>query len=197
MSIPPICQGILTLTTALVNPISYHLFCKCTPKNNISSHFHSLCYKQTFYQVCIFYPMLQTDLLPSIHFLYPVACVQLMRFRCAICIASPVYVSKNTPCYSPTLSIVAVTFFVSSNYSFFGLFRGNGGLKTATTLCLSRLSGIQLSVRKWNAYIRAYKVHHIKHILYVSEAISFTDNELNLVISCFNPGITHTIADCI
>ena len=79
----------------------------------------------------------------------------------------------------------------------FRLFRGNGGLKTATTLCLSRLSGIQLSVRKWNAYIRAYKVHHIKHILYVSEAISFTDNELNLVISCFNPGITHTIADCI
>ena len=77
------------------------------------------------------------------------------------------------------------------------LFRGNGGLKTATTLCLSRLSGIQLSVRKWNAYIRTYKVHHIKHILYVSEAISFTDNELNLVISCFNPGITHIITDCI
>ena len=126
MSIPPICQGILTLTTALVNPISYDLFCKCTPKNNISSHFHSymlqtylslsmhflpyvtnrplskyafftLCYKQTFIQVCIFYT--------------PVACVQLMRFRCAICIASPVYVSKNTPCYSPTLSIVVVTFF--------------------------------------------------------------------------------------
>ena len=126
MSIPPICQGILTLTTALANPISYHLFCKCTPKNNISSHFHSYmlqtylslsmhflpyvtnrfltkyafftpCYKQTFIQVCIFYT--------------PVACVQLMRFRCAICIASPVYVSKNTPCYSPTLSIVVVTFF--------------------------------------------------------------------------------------
>ena len=55
MSIPPICQGILTLTTALVNPISYHLFCKCTPKNNISSHFHSY--------------MLQTDLYPSMHFL--------------------------------------------------------------------------------------------------------------------------------
>ena len=57
MSIPPICQGILTLTTALVNPISYHLFCKCTPKNNISSHFHSY--------------MLQTYLSLSMHFLYP------------------------------------------------------------------------------------------------------------------------------
>ena len=87
--------------------------------------------------------------------------------------------------------------YIGENYKIEWLFRGNGGLKTATTLCLSRLSGIQLSVRKWNAYIRAYKVHHIKHILYVSEAISFTDNELNLVISCFNPGITYTIADCI
>ena len=56
------------------------------------------------------------------------------------------------------------------------------------------LSSIQFSVWKWNAYIRAYKVHHIEHILYVSESICFTDNELNLVISCFNPGITHTIA---
>lgn len=51
--------------------------------------------------------------------------------------------------------------------------------------------------RKRDAYIRAYKVHHIKHILYVSESIGFTDNKLNLVIRCFNPGIAHTIADCI
>lgn len=41
------------------------------------------------------------------------------------------------------------------------------------------LSGIQFSVWKWNAYIRAYMVHHIEHILYVSESICFTDNELN------------------
>ena len=33
--------------------------------------FFTLCYKQTFNQVCIFYPMLQTDLYPSMHFLYP------------------------------------------------------------------------------------------------------------------------------
>ena len=165
MSIPPICQGILTLTTALVNPISYHLFCKCTPKNNISSHFHSymlqtylslsmhflpyvtnrpltkyaffthvtnrplskyafftLCYKQTFNQVCIFYPCYKQTFNQVCIFYTPVACVQLMRFRCAICITSPVYVSKNTPCYSPTLSIVVVTFFVPSNYSFFAVF---------------------------------------------------------------------------
>ena len=86
MSIPPICQGILTLTTALVNPISYHLFCKCTPKNNISSHFHSYML-QTYLSLSMhflpyvtnrplskyafFYPMLQTDLYPSMHFLYP------------------------------------------------------------------------------------------------------------------------------
>ena len=86
MSIPPICQGILTLTTALVNPISYDLFCKCTPKNNISSHFHSYML-QTYLSLSMhflpyvtnrplskyafFYPMLQTDLYPSMHFLYP------------------------------------------------------------------------------------------------------------------------------
>ena len=46
-------------------------------------------------------------------------------------------------------------------------------------------------------YIRAYKVHHIEHILYVSESISFTDYKRNLVIGSLNPGITHAIADCI
>ena len=75
MSIPPICQGILTLTTALVNPISYHLFCKCTPKNNISSHFHSY--------------MLQTYLSLSMHFLPHVTNRPLSKYAffipCCVC----------------------------------------------------------------------------------------------------------------
>lgn len=75
MSIPPICQGILTLTTALVNPISYHLFCKCTPKNNISSHFHSY--------------MLQTYLSLSMHFLPYVTNRPLSKYAffipCCVC----------------------------------------------------------------------------------------------------------------
>ena len=74
---------------------------------------------------------------------------------------------------------------------------GNGGLKTATTPVFIHAKQHSVFGLEVNAYIRAYKVHHIEHILYVSESICFTDNEFNLVISCFNPGITHTIADCI
>lgn len=90
MSIPPICQGILTLTTALVNPISYHLFCKCTPKNNISSHFHSY--------------MLQTYLSLSMHFLPYVTNRPLTKYAffipCCVCATNeiPLCNMYHIPC---------------------------------------------------------------------------------------------------
>lgn len=71
----------------------------------------------------------------------------------------------------------------------FKLFEGNGWLITSTPHCLSGLSSIQLSIKKWNANIRAHKIYHIQHILYVSESICFTDDQLNLHIQFLYPSI--------
>ena len=58
-----------------------------------------------------------------------------------------------------------------------------------------QLSGLQVSVRKWNPHIGAYQIHHIHHVLDVPEAICFADDQLDLVVSCFDPGITETKTD--
>ena len=44
------------------------------------------------------------------------------------------------------------------------------------------LSGLWVSVWKWNPYIGAYKIHHIHHVLYVPEAISLADDQLDLLV---------------
>ncbi len=59
------------------------------------------------------------------------------------------------------------------------------------SLVTTPLSRISLSVRKWNADIRAYQVHHIHHVLYVSEPVRLTNDQLDFVVRCLDAGIAY------
>ena len=69
------------------------------------------------------------------------------------------------------------------------------GKKYPQPQCLCWLSGFRFSVGKRNPQIRADQIHHIQHVLDVSEAICLADDQLDLIVSCFNPCVAHPQPD--